>query len=329
MTQGGSAELADVVARARRLEKGAVAQLVGLFEDTRPEAVDTRREVTRLLDGMTPRARVIGITGTPGSGKSSLVSRVVPALLERDDELTVGVLAVDPSSQVSRGALLGDRTRMRFPPDERRCYFRSQATGADLGGLAPASFQVVRLMSALFDVVIVETVGIGQSELDIRHLADHVYLVLQPLGGDEIQWLKAGIVEIPDSFVLNKSDEPAADRTYHQLRSSLLLARPFEDERPEIFRTSATTGEGIEHLVDDVLAVVAAPSSTDPADRDSHFLRRWVREEWGRTGLRVLADEGDDVSRWLDGQGFDDAQAALDEVIASRVSGGRTSDPGD
>jgi LAO/AO transport system kinase len=326
LTLAGSDELADVVARARQLEKGAVARLVGMFEDTRPEAVDTRREVTRLLDGMAPKATVVGITGTPGSGKSSLVARLVPALLERDPELTVGVLAVDPSSQVSRGALLGDRTRMRFPADERRCFFRSQATGADLGGLAPASFQVARLMSTLFDLVLVETVGIGQSELDIRHLADHVYLVLQPLGGDEIQWLKAGIVEIPDAFVLNKNDEPAADRTYHQLKSSLMLARPFEDERPQIFRTSATTGDGVAELVDDVLVQVAAPPTTDQRDRDAHFLRRWVREEWGRAGLRVLADEGDDVGTWLEGQGFDDAQAALDEVIASRVSGTR---PGD
>ena len=118
------------------------------------------------------------------------------------------MLAVDPSSQVSGGALLGDRTRMRFPPDERRLFFRSQASESDLGGLGPSTFQVCRLLTRLFDCVMIETVGIGQSEADIRHLADRVYLVLQPLGGDEVQFLKAGIIEVPHAFILNKCDEP-------------------------------------------------------------------------------------------------------------------------
>lgn len=306
-------DLPDLVARARTLDKRAVARLIGIFEDTRPSAVDQRRNVLReLTDGHTAQASIVGITGTPGSGKSSLVAALVPHLLEADPELTIGVLAVDPSSHVSRGALLGDRTRVRFAADERRSFFRSQASATELGGLAPTSYQVSRLMAALFDLVIVETVGIGQSELDIRHLADHVYLVLQPLGGDEIQYLKAGIIEIPDSFVLNKVDEPAARSTYHQLKASLSLARPFEDEHPPIFLTSARTGEGIEALGASVLEVVGSPDVAGADRRDQHFFGRWVRDEWGRTGMRFLAERPGGIDAWLDASGdYETAQQRL------------------
>ena len=306
-------DLSDLVARARTLDKRAVARLIGIFEDTRPSAVDQRRNVLReLTDGHTAQASIVGITGTPGSGKSSLVAALVPHLLEADPELTIGVLAVDPSSHVSRGALLGDRTRVRFAADERRSFFRSQASATELGGLAPTSYQVSRLMAALFDLVIVETVGIGQSELDIRHLADHVYLVLQPLGGDEIQYLKAGIIEIPDSFVLNKVDEPAAKSTYHQLKASLSLARPFEDEHPPIFLTSARTGEGIEALGASVLEVVGSPDVAGADRRDQHFFGRWVRDEWGRTGMRFLAERPGGIDAWLDASGdYETAQQRL------------------
>ena len=306
-------DLPDLVARARTLDKRAVARLIGIFEDTRPSAVDQRRNVLReLTDGHTAQASIVGITGTPGSGKSSLVAALVPHLLEADPDITVGVLAVDPSSHVSRGALLGDRTRVRFAADERRSFFRSQASATELGGLAPTSYQVSRLMAALFDLVIVETVGIGQSELDIRHLADHVYLVLQPLGGDEIQYLKAGIIEIPDSFVLNKVDEPAAKSTYHQLKASLSLARPFEDEHPPIFLTSARTGEGIEALGASVLEVVGSPDVAGADRRDQHFFGRWVRDEWGRTGMRFLAERPGGIDAWLDASGdYETAQQRL------------------
>ena len=306
-------DLSDLVARARALDKRAVARLIGIFEDTRPSAVDQRRNVLReLTDGHTAQASIVGITGTPGSGKSSLVAALVPHLLEADPELTIGVLAVDPSSHVSRGALLGDRTRVRFAADERRSFFRSQASATELGGLAPTSYQVSRLMAALFDLVIVETVGIGQSELDIRHLADHVYLVLQPLGGDEIQYLKAGIIEIPDSFVLNKVDEPAAKNTYHQLKASLSLARPFEDEHPPIFLTSARTGEGIEALGASILEVVGSPDVAGADRREQHFFGRWVRDEWGRTGIRFLAEQPGGVEAWLATSGdYETAQQRL------------------
>ncbi|HQR81110.1 MAG TPA: GTP-binding protein, partial [Actinomycetota bacterium] len=184
--------LAETVDRARGLHKHAVSKLVSLFEDARPAAAAQRAEALELLGPA--KSAVLGITGTPGAGKSSLVARLVPQLLAESD-LSVAVVAVDPASHTSGGALLGDRARTRFATGEKRAYFRSQSNAAELGGLAPTTFQVSRLLKRLFDLVIVETVGIGQSELDIRYLADHVYLVLQPLGGDEIQFLKAGIIE--------------------------------------------------------------------------------------------------------------------------------------
>lgn len=328
-----SDDLAATVDSARQLDKRAIARLVRVFEDARPSAAPLRRQV---IEQLCPSAEgpglVIGITGAPGSGKSSLIARLMPELVGARDHLTVGVLAVDPSSQRSGGALLGDRTRMRTQPDERRTYFRSQASATELGGLAPASFQVCRLLSLLFDLVLVETVGIGQSELDIGHLADHVYLVVQPLGGDEIQYLKAGIIEIPDSFILNKCDEPSAATAYHQLRSSLSLARPFDEDQPPIHRTSARTGEGIGELAAAILALVGQwPAGLDRPDRsggpgrpsierDLHFLKRWVRDEWGRTGTRCLAGEVGDLAALYTSCGdFDRAQQHLDQLIRTSI----------
>lgn len=293
--------LAQTVERAQQRNKHAVSQLVTLFEDARPQAAQQRAEVLELLGPSD--STVLGITGTPGAGKSSLVARLVPQLLA-DGELSVAVLAVDPASHVSGGALLGDRTRTRFATGETRAFFRSQSNAAELGGLAPTTFQVSRLLKSLFDVVIVETVGIGQSELDIKYLADHVYLVLQPLGGDEIQFLKAGIIEIPDSFILNKCDDPAAGQSYYQLRSSLSLARPFDEVLPTIHRTSARTGEGVEELSASMREMVDAPRRHSDAQREGYFFGRWVEDEWGATGRRYAAQAGD-----LLADGFDAAQA--------------------
>jgi len=317
-----------LVERARTLDKGAVARLVSLFEDRRPAAVHERVRVLELLDrpagdeGSADRAcAVLGITGTPGSGKSSLVGALTQRMLEHREDLSIAVLAVDPSSHVSGGALLGDRTRMRFTPYERRLFFRSQASGTDLGGLGPSSFQVCRLLSRLFDCVIIETVGIGQSEADIRHLADRVYLVLQPLGGDEVQFLKAGIIEVPHVFVLNKSDEPSSETSYHQLRSSMWLARPFDEDAPPIYRTSTVTGDGLDGLEADMLAAVDRASPGALASREPYFLARWVEDEWGRVGTRFLEGELGGASAFVEAcGGYDRAQLELDRRLRAQLA---------
>ena len=173
------------------------------FEDERPGAAAARREVIAAL-GDAPVGRVVGITGAPGAGKSTLVGALAPALIAGGDALAV--VAVDPSSPTSGGAFLGDRTRVRFPPDEPRLYFRSQASRGQLGGLAPSTFHVCRLLARLYDTVLVETVGVGQSEIDVAHVADATWLVIAPHGGDEVQFMKAGLMEVPDGFVLSKDD---------------------------------------------------------------------------------------------------------------------------
>ncbi len=308
---------------AVRHDKHAVARLITLFEDRRPVASQRRAAVLDALDarpGHGAAGTIIGITGTPGSGKSSLLSRLTVDLLASDDSLSIAVLAVDPSSQVSGGALLGDRVRMRFTPDERRLFFRSQASDSDLGGLGPSSFQVCRLLTRLFDCVMIETVGIGQSEGDIRHLADRVYLVLQPLGGDEVQFLKAGIIEVPDAFILNKCDEPTSTASFHQLRSAMWLARPFDDSEPPVFRTSALTGAGLAELEADILARVRRPGASGLVDREAYFLRRWVDDEWGRVGIRFLEAELGGAQQYLaTSGGYEAAQRSFGPAARSAL----------
>jgi LAO/AO transport system kinase len=302
----------DRVDKALALDKWSIGQLISVFEDARPGAVAERREILSRLRGEAAvrSARFIGITGTPGAGKSTLIGELALRMIGADASIAVGVLAVDPTSPVSGGALLGDRTRVRFPADEPRLFFRSQATDLDLGGISRHTFSVCRLMQHLFDLVFVETVGIGQSEVEVQHVADWVYLVLQPMAGDQIQFMKAGIMEIPDAFIVNKCDEArAADRTYHALRSSLGLARAGD---VPIYRTSATTGAGCDELAADLLALRGRAPTRTMAHKEAHFFEKWVADEHGRNGLAALRTRAPDIAAYIaDCGGYDDAQAAF------------------
>ncbi|GIW14676.1 MAG: protein kinase [Tepidiforma sp.] len=311
--------LDELVAGAIALEKWPLARLVRLFEDARPEAVPGKAAAIAALEahGALPRAMVAGFTGTPGSGKSTLVGELAARMVARDPAVSVAVLAIDPSSHRSGGSILGDRTRVHFPIGERRLYFRSQPSDRELGGMGRATYPVVRVLERLFDYVFVETVGIGQSEVEIERLADRVYLVLQPLGGDHIQFMKAGIMEVPHAFILNKCDVgAAARRSYHALRASIDFARPGEASPPPIFRTSALSGEGL----DDVLADLAAHRTVrDPAgrrERDRYFLEKWVRDEYGRFGLELLERQGGAEGLLARAATFEAAQAAYRPPVA-------------
>jgi Methylmalonyl Co-A mutase-associated GTPase MeaB len=176
-------------------------------------------------------------------------------------------------------------------------------------------------MAYLFDLVLVETVGIGQSESDVRHLADRVYLVLQPLGGDDVQFLKAGIIEVPHAFVLNKCDEPQAQQSLHHLQASLWLARPFDTEPVPVFLTSAKTGQGVPELAADIHATLDR-GHPGIAGREPYFLGRWVRDEWGRVGARTLDRLGGAASWLAECGGFEPAQRAFDERLRASLSGG-------
>jgi LAO/AO transport system kinase len=283
---------APLVERALAFHALSIADLIAVFEDRRPDAPSRRRQVLVLLGAHVGRRRalLVGVTGPPGSGKSTLIGRLALALADRS-RLSVAVVAVDPASEASGGALLGDRLRVAFPPDRPELFFRSQSSDRDLGGLGPSTFHVCRLLYHLFDVVLVETVGVGQSETDVSALVDRTYLVLSPLGGDAVQAYKAGVMEIPDAVIVNKCDEAAAARRAHAaLEAALPLARP-GGRPPALFSTSALTGEGIDALVDDVLTA-ARTTRSSLEDKEERLFRRWVRVEWGRQGQRLLDDAG-------------------------------------
>jgi len=239
-------------AALRRGERAEVSRALNDVESTLPDAATrTRERLARLRAANAfARAHTVGITGPPGVGKSTLAAALVRAL--RAAGRTVGVLAVDPSSVRSGGALLGDRVRMTLDPADPGVFVRSLATGGELGGLARSVPVEVLVLSAAFDVVLVETVGIGQSETEARHVVDTLLFVVQPGSGDSVQFLKAGIMEVPDLFVVNKADQAEAEATARDLRASLaaLRAAGVATEEFSVVSTSATTGAGIVALVE-------------------------------------------------------------------------------
>ncbi len=229
-----------------------MSEALNLVDDRRPE----RREAAlALLDGLErqrpgPGARRVGLTGSPGAGKSTLLDALVRAVRRREE--TVGVVAVDPSSRVSGGALLGDRVRMRASARDPGVFVRSMAARERLGGVADATRDSIVVLGTVFDWVFVETVGVGQSESDVAALVDTLVFVVQPGAGDALQFMKAGVLEHPDVFVVNKADQgPAAQRTASELEAGLGLGpRPQEGWTPPVLRVSARDGVGIEALLE-------------------------------------------------------------------------------
>ena len=243
--------VSDLVSRARDGQARAVARLISYVEDASP----LLREVTAALAPYAGRAQVIGITGAPGVGKSTSTSALVSDYRARG--LRVGVLAVDPSSPFSGGALLGDRVRMQEHATDPGVFIRSMASRGHLGGLAWATPQAVRVLDAAgFDIVIVETVGVGQSEVEVAGAADTTLVLLAPGMGDGVQAAKAGILEIGDIFVVNKADRDGAEATLRELRHMITLGagprsgRSDDPWSPQVLRTVAARGEGITEVVD-------------------------------------------------------------------------------
>ena len=232
--------------RVRAGEVRAIARAITLVEDGRPEA----RSLLAALFPHAGRALVVGVTGPPGAGKSSLVDRLAAQL--RKEGRTVGIVAVDPTSPFSGGAILGDRIRMQAHATDPGVFIRSMATRGHLGGLAAATGQALVVLDAAGkDVVLVETVGVGQDEVEIVGTADVSLVVLVPGLGDEVQALKAGIMEIADVFVVNKADRDGVDRVVAEIESMLSLAAAGA-ERPAIVRTVATRDEGTAALLEAV-----------------------------------------------------------------------------
>ena len=302
MTRGrrGQVSVPDLVERARNGEARAVARLISLVEDASP----LLREVMAGLAPYTGNAQIVGITGSPGVGKSTSTNALVKAL--RAAGKRVGVLAVDPSSPFSGGALLGDRVRMQDHALDKDVYIRSMASRGHLGGLAWTTPQALRVLDAAgCDVVLVETVGVGQSEVEIASLADTTLVLLAPGMGDGIQAAKAGILEIGDVYVVNKADRDGAESVRRELRNMLALAERTEDDwKPPIVLTVAQTGQGVDEVVEKIDAHRAWMESSGELDR--RRVRRArdeieaiavtaLRERWGdvheRTELDALAEK--------------------------------------
>ncbi|MCD0482980.1 methylmalonyl Co-A mutase-associated GTPase MeaB [Streptacidiphilus sp. ASG 303] len=240
-------DVPTLVEQARQGRPRAVARLISLVENAAPQL----REAMAALAPHTGRAYTVGLTGSPGVGKSTSTSALVAAYRRRGKR--VGVLAVDPSSPFSGGALLGDRVRMQEHATDPEVYIRSMATRGHLGGLSWAAPQALRVLDAAgCDVVLVETVGVGQSEVEVAAQADTTVVLLAPGMGDGIQAAKAGILEIGDVFVVNKADRDGADATARELNHMLGLgeSRAPGDWRPPIVKTVAARGEGVDEVVE-------------------------------------------------------------------------------
>jgi LAO/AO transport system kinase len=311
VSRRSTGDVPALVEKAREGDARSVARLISLVEDASP----LLREV---MAGLAPyagtgaAAHIIGITGSPGVGKSTSTSALVTALRAQDKR--VGVLAVDPSSPFSGGALLGDRVRMQDHSLDKQVYIRSMASRGHLGGLSWATPQALRVLEAAgCDVILIETVGVGQSEVEIAAMADTTMVLLAPGMGDGIQAAKAGILEIGDVYVINKADRDGADQVRRELRSMLALAERKEGAwRPEIVKTVASKGEGI----DDVVAALEKHhehlSTTGELDR--RRLRR-ARDEIEAIAVTALREQWRGVHE----------NAALDELAAEVIAG--ESDP--
>jgi len=247
----------------------AIARAISLIEDEAPQAA----ELVRALFPHTGGAYLVGITGPPGAGKSTLVDRLTAQLRQSDE--TVGVIAVDPTSPYTGGAILGDRVRMQAHAGDAGVFIRSMATRGHLGGLARATHEAAQVLDAAgYDWVVIETVGVGQDEVDIVRIADMSIVTLVPGAGDDVQAMKAGIMEIADVFVVNKADREGADRLAASIEMMLAL-EPFGPDqwRPPVLRTQATTGAGVPELA----AAIDAFRTHATAE---HLSRRRVRDEY-------------------------------------------------
>lgn len=306
MTDSRHNALDHNIQRALAGNRRALARLMTAVENDPAVA----REVMRRVYGRTGRAHTIGVTGAPGSGKSTLVARLAAAFRTRG--LTVGIVAVDPSSPYSGGALLGDRVRMGALAGDDGVFVRSMASRGNLGGLARGTRDTVRLLDAAgYQRVIIETVGAGQSEVDIVRAARTTLVIQVPGMGDTIQTLKAGILEIADVLVVNKADHPGADRAATALETMLDLGEttsrlPQEGWRPPVLKTVASEGRGIEALVDALDRHMAYSCTLNSGRRE--------RERAQRELFEIL--QSDLLRHLIDRVGHTHVDKALDRITA-------------
>ncbi len=309
-----SADGAELGRRLRERDLTAAPATLNLLESTAPadraQAAALLREVSVAALGGEAPGHVVGVTGPPGAGKSTLLSALLHAW--REQQRSVAMLAVDPSSRRSGGALLGDRARIEFDPSDREVFIRSTSAADRLGGLAPATRVAASALAAAFDVVVIETVGVGQAETEVAEVADTVAVVVQPGSGDVLQFLKAGIMEIPDVLVVTKVDlGQVALRARRDLVAAL---RSLGSDTPVIAVSSLPPTEGIERLVD---GLDAHRASLDLPERRLGARRAGVLTDFtlehGQRGLRALGGRRA-AERWLRAQ---DRALDASELVAA------------
>ena len=290
------ADIAPLIGELRAGKRRAIAQVITELERLSSAAPD----LLRALQPHLGHALVVGFTGPPGAGKSTLVNAVIAHL--RSQGRTVGVIAVDPSSPISGGAILGDRIRMTAALDDDGVFVRSLASRGYLGGLSPAAVRIIdALDGAGYDIILLETVGTGQNEIDVAEVADIRVVISAPGLGDDIQAMKSGLLEIADVMVVNKGDRPGAEQTMQQLLGALSIRATISDRVP-VLKTSALSGDGVPKLVDTLDAIgkhVAEKGALDRRRRRARYLIARAAadivaariKQGGTRGLDPLADD--------------------------------------
>jgi LAO/AO transport system kinase len=306
----------ELILQAEEGEKFPLAKLISEIE--KKDSLEFRKILFQELNlhtSLKKNSLTIGFTGTPGSGKSSLIGELCQLFLKNSPRRKkLAILAIDPSSKLTGGSILGDRTRVVLPLRENRVFFRSQASQLDLGGVNPYTYHVIRLLRYFFDYIFIETVGIGQNETEVSGLADFSFLILQPLAGDNIQFMKSGIMEVPDAFIINKCDEKElAMSSFHTLISSLEFLKDTLNGMmiPKIFQTSALKKIGLDTLLNFILHLqVQRKLQSETIEQ----LKKLVLREFGNFGLNIFLKEIQ-----LDSKSFEELETEFFELIRTRI----------
>src|SRR5713226_1195218 len=315
----------SVIDRITAGDQNAVARAISKVEDGAADAAELMKKVFP----RTGRALIIGITGAPGAGKSSLVDKLAAIYRQRGER--VGIIAVDPSSPFSGGAILGDRIRMQTLSLDKGVFIRSMATRGNLGGLARATVDAVAILDAAgYAKIIVETVGVGQDEVEIVKTSDVCVVVLVPGMGDDVQAMKAGIMEIGDIFAINKADREGVLRTEKDVEALLTLATREDGWHPPIVKTIAIESKGIEELASAIDQCRDAQQKTDATGARRQAIARWRILELLRERLLAQALNGNSASEKIDALAAEvaskkrDPYSAVEEILAS---GARSQEP--